>query len=155
MYGPWCKAVALALLDIAMQGNRRFAMIHFSSVGKFQTDLFIPGQYDREVKAAETFLGGNTDYATPIKEALRLMGQEGFDNADMVFVTDGVCSLPANFLENLKEQQARRKFQITGVLLDQNAAGFSFSLEPFCTEILRTSELTQNNIAEHLLSARV
>ena len=39
---PWCKAVALALLDIAMQGNRRFAMIHFAGVGHFQTDLFLP-----------------------------------------------------------------------------------------------------------------
>lgn len=154
---PWCKAVALALLDVAMQGKRRFAMIHFSGVDNFQTDLFIPGQYDREdvLKAAETFLGGNTDYATPLKEALRLMEQEGFENADMVFVTDGVCSLPTSFLDNLKEQQAQRKFQITGVLLDQNAAGFSFSLEPFCTEILRTSELTQNKIAEHLLNTRI
>ena len=55
----------------------------------------------------------------------------------------------------MKEQQAERKFQITGVLLDQNAAGFSFSLEPFCTEILRTSQLTQEAIAEHLLNERV
>jgi uncharacterized protein with von Willebrand factor type A (vWA) domain len=154
---PWCKAVALALLDIAIQGKRRFAMIHFSSTGKFQTDLFLPGQFDWEnvLKSAETFLGGNTDYATPLKEALRLMEQEGFENADMVFVTDGVCALSKDFLSDLKEQQAERKFQITGVLLDQNAAGFSFSLEPFCTEILRTSQLTQEAIAEHLLNERV
>ena len=61
---PWCKAVALALLDIAIQGKRRFAMIHFSSAGRFQTDLFLPGEFDREnvLKAAETFLDGNTDF---------------------------------------------------------------------------------------------
>ena len=75
--------------------------------------------------------------------------------ADMVFVTDGVCALSKDFLSDLKEQQAERKFQITGVLLDQNAAGFSFNLEPFCTEILRTSELTRESIAEHLLNERV
>ncbi len=55
----------------------------------------------------------------------------------------------------VRDNALKNKFQITGVLLDQNAAGFSFSLEPFCAEVLRTSELTQNNIAEHLLSARV
>lgn len=154
---PWCKAVALALLDIAIQGQRRFAMIHFSSVGKYQTDLFLPGQFGREdvLKAAETFLDGNTDYATPLQEALRLMEQEGFENADMVFVTDGACALQDDFLAKLKEEQARRGFSITGVLLDQNAAGFAFSLEPFCTEILRTSQLTQEEIAEKLLSERV
>lgn len=154
---PWFKAVALALLDIAMQGNRRFAMIHFAGVGHFQTDLFLPGQYNREdvFRAIETFLNGNTDYATPLQESLRLMEQEGFENADMVFITDGACALPEKFLTQLKEQQAQRKFHITGVLLDQNAAGFSFSLEPFCTEILRTSQLTQENIAQRLLEQRV
>lgn len=154
---PWCKAVALALLDIAMQGNRRFAMIHFAGVGHFQTDLFLPGQYDREdvFRAIETFLNGNTDYATPLQEALRLMEQEGFENADMVFITDGACALPEKFLTQLKEQQAQRNFHITGVLLDQNATGFSFSLELFCTEILRTSQLTQENIVQRLLEQRV
>ena len=153
---PWCKAVALALLDIAIQGKRRFAMIHFSSTGRFQTDLFLPGEFDREdvLKAAETFLDGNTDYKTPLQEALRLMEEAGFENADMVFVTDGACALPGDFLDHLKEEQARRGFSITGVLLDRAAAGFSFSLEPFCTEILRTSELTQEKIAENLLNAR-
>ena len=154
---PWCKAVALALLDIAMQGNRRFAMIHFAGVGHFKTDLFLPGQYGREdvLRAAETFLGGNTDYATPLKEALRLMEQEGFENADMVFVTDGACALSEEFVTHLKERQGQRNFHITGVLLDQDAVGFSFSLEPFCTEILRTSQLTQENIAQRLLDQRV
>lgn len=154
---PWCKAVALALLDIAMQGNRRFAMIHFAGIGHFQTDLFLPGQYDREdvLRAAETFLDGNTDYATPLKEALRLMEQEGFENADMVFVTDGACALSEDFLTHLKEQQVQRNFHITGVLLDQGAVGFSFSLKPFCTEILRTSQLSQESIAQRLLEQRV
>lgn len=56
---PWCKAVALALLDIAMRDQRRFAVIHFAGVGDVQTDLFLPGQYDREdvLRCAETFLG--------------------------------------------------------------------------------------------------
>ncbi len=154
---PWCKAVALALLDIALQGNRRFAMIHFAGVGHFQTDLFLPGQYGREdvLRAAETFLGGNTDYATPLNEALRLMEQEGFENADMVFVTDGACTLPEDFLIHLNAQQVQRNFHITGVLLDQDAVGFSFSLEPFCTEILRTSQLTQESIAKRLLEQRI
>lgn len=100
---PWCKAVALALLDIAMRDHRRFAMIHFSGKGHFKTDLFIPQQYDREdvLRAAELFLNGGTDYTTPLQEALRLMEEDGFENADMVFITDGACELPQNFRERL------------------------------------------------------
>ena len=66
---PWCKAVALARLDIAMQEQRRFAMIHFAGIDHYKTDLFLPGQYSREdvLRAAEGFLNGNTDYATPLQ----------------------------------------------------------------------------------------
>lgn len=153
----WCKGVALALLEIASAGKRRFAMIHFSRAGTVQTDLFLPGAYGREdkLRAAGTFLGGGTDYVTPLREALRLMEHEGFEKADMVFITDGACKMPEVFLRELRQEQARKKFQITGVLLDQDAAGFAFSLEPFCTQILRTSQLTQDQIAEKLLDQRV
>lgn len=154
---PWCKAVALALLDIAMRDQRRFAVIHFAGVGDVQTDLFLPGQYDREdvLRCAETFLNGNTDYETPLREALRLMEQEGFENADMVFVTDGECVLPDSFLEKLKAEQSVRGFQITGILLDQEDAGFEFSLREFCTNVYRTSQLSRDQIAEQLVVSRV
>lgn len=153
----WCKAVALALLDIAMRDQRRFAVIHFAGTGHFQTDLFLPGQYAREdvLRCAETFLNGNTDYETPLREALRLMEQEGFENADMVFVTDGACALPGSFLEQLKQEQTDKGFQITGILLDQESTGFEFSLQEFCNSIYRTSQLSRDQIAEQIVMGRV
>lgn len=154
---PWCKAVALALLDIAMRDQRRFAMIHFSGKGHFKTDLFIPRQYDQEdvLRAAELFLSGGTNYETPLQEALRLMEESGFENADMVFITDGACELPSKFRERLSQEQAKRGFHITGVLLDQDSGAFEFSLAAFCDEIIRTSELTREQIAERLVSSRI
>lgn len=154
---PWGKAVALTLLDAAMAGGRKFALIHFSSTGKFQTDLFIPGQYGAAdmIAAAETFLGGCTDYETPLKEALRLIEREAFSNADIVFATDGICALPAAFRQELKAQQAAHGFKITGVLLDMASPGMAFSLEPFCDEVYRTSELAQEKIVEALISKQV
>lgn len=154
---PWCKAVALALLDIAMRDQRRFSVIHFAGAGHFQTDLFLPGQYDREdvLRCAETFLNGNTDYKTPLCEALRLMEQEGFENADMVFVTDGECALPDSFLEKLKEEQSVKGFQITGILLDAGSGGLDFSLHSFCSKVYRTSQLSRDKIAELLVTSRM
>jgi uncharacterized protein with von Willebrand factor type A (vWA) domain len=154
---PWCKAVALALLDIAMRDNRKFAVIHFAGVDHYQTDLFLPGQYTREdvLRCAETFLDGNTDYQTPLCEALRLMEQEGFEHADMVFVTDGACALPSDFSAQLERAKADKGFQITGILLDQEDADFAFSLQAFCTNIYRTSQLSCDQIAESLVVSRV
>jgi uncharacterized protein with von Willebrand factor type A (vWA) domain len=153
----WGKAVALALLDAAMAGGRKFALVHFSEAGKYKTDLFLPGEYGIAdvFAAAETFLGGNTDFETPLKEALRLIEGEGFENADIVFTTDGVCSLPDAFRDEVKQKQAAYGFTITGVLMDVSAPGMDFSLKPFCEEIYRTSELSQENIVESILSKRV
>ena len=71
----WGKAVALTLLEIAQSEGRKFALVHFSGPGRFQTDVFLPGQSSLEEKlhAAETFLGGGTDFQTPLAEAERLM----------------------------------------------------------------------------------
>lgn len=154
---PWGKAVALTLLDAAMAGNRKFALIHFSSKGSYKTDLFTPGGFGTSdvLAAAETFLGGNTDFETPLCEALRLIGQEAFKNADIVFATDGVCELPDAFREGLQTVQATHGFKVTGILLDMASPGMAFSLTPFCDEIYRTSELTQDEIVEALITGRV
>ena len=154
---PWGKAVVLTLLDAAMAEGRKFALIHFSSRNQYKTDLFLPGQYSGEdvYAAAETFLGGNTNYETPLKEALRLMEQEGFENADVVFVTDGECELPEEFQKKLRERQAAEHFTVTGVLLDVSSPGFAFSLTPFCDEVYRTSELAGDQIVRALLSNKV
>lgn len=152
----WGKAVALALLDAAMSGNRKFALIHFSDTGEFKTDIFLPGTYttDDVFAAAETFLGGGTDYETPFAESLRLISDEGFENADIVFATDGECALPESFIQEFLLKKEQRGFTVTGVLLDSDFEGFVFSLEPFCNEVYRTSEMLRETIVKSLLTQR-
>ena len=41
----WGKAVAMTLLDIAEDGGRSFALIHFSGPGSAVVHEFRPGQY--------------------------------------------------------------------------------------------------------------
>ena len=153
----WGKAVALTLLEIAASGGRSFALIHFSGSGSFKTDVFRPGAYTAADKlaAAETFLGGGTNFKTPMQEALRLMREVGFENADVVFITDGECELPENLIAQLSVEQAVRHFTITGVLLDQGEPGMDFSLKEFCQNIYRTSELLGDDIVRALVGKRV
>ena len=153
----WGKAVALALLEIAADGGRNFALVHFSSRGRCQTDLFRPGAYTMldKMAAAETFLSGGTNFETPMWESLRLMREEGFENADIVFVTDGKCEMLEHFLTELRQEQAERRFTITGVLLDSGSPGMDFSLRSFCQNIYRTSELAGEEIVRELVGKRV
>ncbi len=153
----WAKAVAMTLLEIAMEGHRKFALIHFSGGGRIKTDLFLPGAFDarRRLDAAECFLGGGTNFETPLREALRLMDGEGFENADIAFITDGECALPEPFADQLRECQTDRKFTVTGILLDKGCAGMEFSLKGFCQKIYRTNQLTGEEIAVSLINDRV
>lgn len=152
----WGKAVAMTLLEIAESEGRRFALIHFSGPGSFKTDLFLPRQYTIEdkLRAAETFLDGGTDFSAPLGEALRLIRDVGFNNADIVFITDGECILPPEHLSRLQEDQAEYRFTITGILLDQENAGMDFSLRAFCQNIYRTSKLTGEAIVYEMVNNR-
>ncbi len=60
-----------------------------------------------KIRAAETFLDGGTDFHTPLNEALRLIQEDGFENADIVFITDGECDLSENYIEELRTAQSR------------------------------------------------
>lgn len=152
----WGKAVAMTLLEIAEGEGRRFALIHFSDFGTIKTDLFFPKQTTVEdrLRAAETFLDGGTDFCAPLNEALRLMEEKGFENADIVFITDGECVLPPEFISRLQEEQVRRRFTITGILLDQGNEGMDFILNAFCQNIYRTSELTGDAIVHEIVDVR-
>lgn len=153
----WGKAVALTLLEIAADGGRKFALVHFSGSDSIQTDLFLPGSYTAADKmaAAETFLGGGTNFQMPLDEALRLMEENGFENADMVFITDGECALSDEYAALLGAEQVSRRFTVTGVLLDKGKPAMDFSLKPFCQVIYRTSELVGDEIVQKLVDQRV
>ena len=151
----WGKAVALTLLDIAADGGRSFALIHFSGAGGLAADVFRPGEYTAADKlaAAERFLGGGTDFKPPLREAVALMETGGFENADVVFITDGECWLPEDFTEQLRAKQAELGFSVTGILLDAGG-GMDFSLKGFCEKVYRTSELTGDDIVRDMVVRR-
>ena len=119
--------------------------------------MFRPGEYALadKIAAAETFLNGGTDFETPLKESLRLMREVGFENADIVFVTDGECSLSDGFTSGLLAEQKARRFTVTGILLDKGKGSMDFSLRGFCQNVYRTSELSGDAIVQSLVSNRV
>jgi len=153
----WGKAVALALQDAAAADRRNFALVHFASRHELKTDLFLPGKYvNADLMAAVThFFNGGTNFETPMREAVRIMEQEGFNKADIVFITDDECKMPEDFVKALKQKQTDLSFTITGVLMDQGSPGMEFSLKPFCNEVYRISELGGDKVADALLSGRL
>lgn len=63
--------------------------------------------------------------------------------------------MPEHFLKELRQEQAVRRFTITGVLLDRCSPGMDFSLWNFCQNIYRTSKLAGEDIVRELVRRRV
>lgn len=139
----WGKALALAVHDICAHEGRKYALIHFSGKDQFRTDLFLPGQYTSEdlLSAAEHFFDGGTDFETPIREALRLIREEAFENADILFITDGEDSISDELASELQEAIQGARCSVVGLLLDADSPGMEFALDKFCERIYRISEM--------------
>lgn len=147
----WAKAFAMAMLDVAAHGNRKFALIHFSSSHQIKTDRFEPGKYttDDVMNAMEHNFEGGTNFDTPLREALKLL-EHDYENADILMITDGECEIGEEFKNELREQLSKNKAILTGILLDKGGP-CGESLEPICDYIYHSKELTEDEIAVSIL----
>ena len=152
---PWIKAFALALMDIALHGNKKYALIHFANSYNVKADIFEKGKYttDDILSAASHFFGGGTDFEAPLNKAMELMG-DGFENADAVIITDGQCEVSDKFSEKFREEKLKNRVTVTGVLLDK-LSSCGDSLVPFCDKIYRTSKLSEDEIALDILEKKL
>ena len=153
----WAKAVALVLLEYATQNNRNCAMVRFaSSAASIVTHIYKPEQYTAEdvFSFAESFLNGGTDFEAPLKKAVKLIEREGFENADIMFITDGQCRISDEFATDFREKSNQLKFDVTGIVIDADSPGMKFSLEAFCENVYRLSEMTSDDIAAAIITSK-
>ncbi len=139
----WGKALALAVQDICAREERKYALIHFSGKGQFRTDLFLPGRYTPEdlLFAAGHFFCRGTDFERPIRYALWLIHEKAFENADILFITDGGDIISDELVSELQEAIQDTRCYGMGLLLDADSPGMEFTLERFCEWIYRVSKL--------------
>ena len=151
----WGKALALAVQDICAHEGRKFALIHFSGKDEVRTDRFLPGKFTAEelFAAAEHFFDGGTNFEAPLTEALRLLREEEFSKADILFVTDGYCDISDELAEHLQAEISAERCSVIGLLMDRDSAGNAFSLERFCEKVLRMSAM-DNESAELTIMER-
>lgn len=151
----WVKAFALALLDIAMHDNKKFALIHFANAEHIRIDRFEKGKFTLNdvLNSAEHFFGGGTDFETPLTKATELL-KDGFEKADLLMVTDGKCSVSDTFAENFTKAKYENKMTMTGILLNEDES-CGKSLKPFCDKIYQVGNMSTDEIAIDIISKRV
>ena len=148
-------AIAMVLYEICRINHTNFALVHFSQ--RTKVDYFPKDETPDPKKVldcAETLLGGGTDFERPLREVFALTATGKVDKPDIVFITDGECDLPEDFLKVFEEYKSRTGARLTGILLDKGEC-IEFSLAKFADKIYRTSELLEDNIIGDLMEERI
>lgn len=115
----WSKAVALALLSIAVAQKRTCRLIHFD--GSVQrVDDFSAGKIETKdlLASMDAFFGGGTNLARPLIRALDAIEREKeFKKADVILITDGEYTFDSDFLLEWHREVKRLEFTTYGVVI--------------------------------------
>ena len=128
MHGPpevWAKAVALALLDVALLQKRNFFCIHFDHTDDpkhLHTNCFLktqPHSIEEVIDMAEYFVGGGTLFEPALELARTQIDQEdAFRKADIVFITDGQSAITQEFCDDFNAWRKKRNVKVYSILID-------------------------------------
>ena len=77
-----------------------------------------------------------------------MIREESFENADILFITDGECSISDKLASELQDTIQDAHCSVVGLLLDADSPGMVFSLEKFCERVIRVKEIGTDD-AEH------
>lgn len=137
------KAFCLALLMIARRQKRDFAIIPFASdIGEIL--IFPKGRSTSKdiITFSNQFLGGGTNYEKPLRASLEILGKSDFNEADILFVTDGSSFLSSRFIEDFNIAKKKRKFECTSIVLTNLINTVDIELvNSFSDKVIEVNEL--------------
>jgi uncharacterized protein with von Willebrand factor type A (vWA) domain len=153
----WAKAVTLTLMDIARRQRRLFRAILFSSGdGSLKVlDLNRKRRYEPELakvmELAEYFAGGGTDFERPLDAAVELLGEKRLQRGDIVFITDGECSVAPEWLESFRDRKDELQFSVYAILIDLGSSELS-TLAQFSDRVTSIKRLNEQGAGEIFLN---
>lgn len=139
----WSKAFTMGVLEIAQIQKRDFAFIAYDSHAN-EPIVIKKGEVSPEkvITICEEFLDGGTNFEAPLRKALDLIKDSTFKNADIIFVTDGDCSVSDSFKQKFKQVKEDKEFACKGILVDMGGYRSSDStLREFCDDVVRISNI--------------
>src|SRR5256885_4768392 len=139
----WAKASALALAHMALQHGRSVEIVLFGDAADPLRVVSLdprdkgPIRLEKVLDVASYFLGGGTDFQKPLSHVLDtiLAAREASGN-DVLFVSDGLCPLPEDFVCRFLEAKNRHDIRLTTVVI----GGEAFSLAPISDSVHRLEE---------------
>ncbi len=141
----WAKAIALAMLQLAMKDRRAYRCIIFSdgvdAIFDFDKDHF---SADDMIKMAEFFANGGTEFEPALVKALESIEESRFKKADILFITDGdpYGNLSSDFKAKYKSTKEEKGFKCQGIIIGNGGSRY---LDEFCDSVTNISDLNKDD----------
>ena len=129
------RALLLAISKILQTEKRKMYVILFGSAGQI---LEFKMENEKEIADLLKFLNqefnGGTDFNTPLKRVIKIIENEkNYEKSDILFVTDGLCSLNDENRKIVESKKKKLNFKIFTV----NCTGYTRNLKDgFSDEII-------------------
>lgn len=126
----WAIAVALALLDTAQRQKRICNILFFNTTvekvhsfdGRKKGDALEHAKQIAEI--ATIGASGGTDYTHAVAHAMNVIStQKDCENADMVMVTDGLCSMDEDIIKMFTEWKKKSGIHSYAILINSRTGG--------------------------------
>jgi len=122
----WAKASALSLAHLALSHRRPVEVVLFGDVADplrvvpMAPEDDGPTRMSKLMDVATYFLGGGTDFVKPLSHVLDRIESHAHVGNDLLFVSDGLCPIPDDFLRRFREAKARYDLRMTSVLVGED-----------------------------------
>ena len=141
----WTKAVALALLQIAVKQKRFCRLIQFNSDIK-RIDDFNPGEINplQLLDCMNESCSGGTNFEKPLKNAAQaIISYKHLKQADIIFISDGEDYLSDDKINNWNELKKKHEFSTHSVYIS-DYTGTDSTLKKFSDIVLSLNDLADD-----------
>src|SRR5699024_739213 len=107
---------------IAKKQKRNFAYIPFDD-GVHKVQQFPKGKIkpNEIIAMAKEFSGGGTSFYQPLEKAISVINKDRFNNADIIFITDGEAHVSKSFIEKFNKKKEEKNFHLLSLVIGHRA----------------------------------
>ncbi|MDX2256517.1 MAG: VWA domain-containing protein [Pseudanabaenaceae cyanobacterium bins.39] len=151
----WSKAIALALLSIAVSQKRHCRILHFTDIVERIDDFAgeIPDT-NHVIDCIEKFYnGGSTSFTAALTGALASIQQhEQTKQADVILITDGLDTPSTQFIEQWQTDRKKHEFSCYGILISSgNLSTYASTINKLCDRYVQITDLTEDSAVSECL----
>jgi len=147
------KAHIVAFIEVARIQKRKLIAIQFASANE---PLYIqeinPSNVTIEtiINLVDAFIRGGTDFEKPLKKAIEYIQTDRYKQADVLFITDGICDINQSFKNQINAIKHEKQFKLYTIIIHGNTYDDYRDIGDISDEVLEIKQRDLSNWNEKI-----